>query len=173
MGDSIVNWVSNWLTGRKQRVTVEGGKSSWTTVHSGVPQGSVLGPLLFLIYINNLDDTVGSNILKFADDTKIFRKVRPGHNTGQVLQEDLDSLVRWSEKWQMLFNQDKCKCLHIGRSNGKSDYIIQNAVLNTTATEKHIGVTIQADLKVSEQCGIAARKGNQLLGIIRRNITYR
>ena len=68
MGDSIVNWVSNWLTGRKQRVTVEGGESSWTTVHSGVPQGSVLGPLLFLIYINDLDDTVASNILKIADD---------------------------------------------------------------------------------------------------------
>ena len=122
-------------------MTVEGGKSSWTTVHSGVPQGSVLGPLLFPIYINDLDDTVGSNILKFADDTKIFRKVRSGQDS-QVLQEDLDSLVRWSEKWQMLFNQDKCKCLHIGRSNAKSDYTIQNAVLNTTATEKDIGLTI-------------------------------
>ena len=73
----------------------------------------------------------------------------------------------------MLFNQDKCKCLHIGRTNGKSDYKIQNAVLNTTAKEKDIGVAIQADLKVSEQCGIAARKGDQLLGMIRRNITYR
>ena len=133
----------------------------------GVPQGSVLGPLLFLIYINDLDDTVGSNILKFADDTKIFRKVRSGQDS-QVLQEDLDSLVRWSEKWQMSFNQDKCKCLHIGRSNGKSDYAIQNAVLNTTATEKDIGVTIQADLKVSEQCSIAARKGNQLIDGISR-----
>ena len=86
----------------------------------------MLGPLLFVIYINDLDDTVGSNILKFADDTKIFRKVRSG--SSQVLQEDLDSLVRWSEKWQMLFNQDKCKCLHIGRSNGKSDYNTERCV---------------------------------------------
>ena len=132
----------------------------------------MLGPLLFIICINDLDDTVGSNILKFADDTKSFRKVRSGQDS-QVLQEDLDSLVRWSEKWQMLFNQDKCKCLHIGRSNGKSDYKIQNAVLNTTAKEKDIGVIIQADMKVSEQCGIAARKGNRLLGMISRNITYR
>ena len=117
------------------------------------------------------EDTVGSKILKFADDTILFRKVR-SEQASQVLQEDLDSLVRWSEKWQMLFNQDKCKCLHIiiGRSNGKSDYKIQNAVLNTTAKED-IGVTIQADLKVSEQCGIAARKGDQLLGMIRRKIT--
>ena len=113
MSDSIVNWVRNWLTGRKQRVTVEGGKSSWATVHSGVPQGSVIGPLIFLIYINDLEDTVGSNILKLADGTNLKKKVRPGQDS-HVLQEDLDSLVRWSEKWQMLFNQDKCKCLHIG-----------------------------------------------------------
>ena len=78
MGDSIANWVSNWLTGKKQRVIVEGGKSAWTTVRFGVPQGSVLGPLLFLIYINDVDDIIGSNILTFADDTNIFRKVRSG-----------------------------------------------------------------------------------------------
>ena len=132
----------------------------------------MLGPLLFLLYTNDLDDTVGSNILKLADDTKIFRKVRSGQDS-QVLQEDLDSLVRWSEKWQMLFNQYKCKCIHIGRSNGKSDYTIQNAVLNTTATEKDIDVVIQADLKVSEQCGIAARKGNQLLGMMSSSDNYR
>ena len=99
MGDSIVNWVGSWLTGRKQRVSVEGGKSSWTTVHSGVPQGSVLGPLLFLIYIKDLNDKVGSNILKFADDTKFFKE-----------KYDQDKIVkyyrRWSDKWQMLFNQD-------------------------------------------------------------------
>ena len=72
----------------------------------------------------------------------------------------------------MLFNENKCKFLQIGRSNGKSDYKIQNDVLNTTA-EEDIGVTIQTHLIVSEQCGIAARKGNRLLGMIRRNITYR
>ena len=72
MRDSIVIWVSNWLTGRKQRVTVEGGKSSWTTVHSRVPHGFVLGPLLFLIYFNDLDDTAGCYIIKFADDTNLF-----------------------------------------------------------------------------------------------------
>ena len=87
-------------------------QSSWTTVHSGVPQGAVLGTLLFKIYINDLDDTVGINIIKCVDATKIFRKVLSGQDS-QVLQEDLDSLVRWSDKWQMLFNQDKCKCLRI------------------------------------------------------------
>ena len=73
----------------------------------------------------------------------------------------------------MLFNQSKCKCIHIGRENGKEPHELDNKVLLKTSKEKYIGVTISADWKVSEQCGIAARKGNQLLGMIKRNITYR
>ena len=76
MGVNIVTWIQNWLTDRKQRVSVEGETSAWTAVHSGVPQGSVLGLLLFLIYINDLEDRVASNILKFSDDTNIFRRVQ-------------------------------------------------------------------------------------------------
>ena len=79
---------------------------------SGVPQGSVLGPILFLIYINDSDDSITSNVLKFADDTKLFRKVNTYGD--KHLQNDLDRLVKWSEKWQMLFNFGKCKCLHTG-----------------------------------------------------------
>ena len=75
MGESVVNWVINWLSDRKQRVVVEGEESSWRPVISGVPQGSVLGPILFLIYINDLDNAIWSNILKFADDTQMFRRV--------------------------------------------------------------------------------------------------
>ena len=73
---NIVKWIQNWLTYRKQRVSVEGETSAWTAVHSGVPQGSALGPLLFLIYIDDLEDGVASNIIKFADDTNIFRRIQ-------------------------------------------------------------------------------------------------
>ena len=76
MGVNIVTWIQNWLTDRKQRVSLEGKTSTWTAVHVGVPQVSVLGPLLFLIYINDLEDVSASNILKFADDTKLFRRVQ-------------------------------------------------------------------------------------------------
>ena len=87
--------------------------SNWKSVLSGVPQESVLGPILFLIYINVLEDDISSKVLIFADDTKVFRKVT-NDTDKQSLQDDLDKLVKWSEKWQMLLNFGKCKCLHIG-----------------------------------------------------------
>ena len=172
IGNSITDWIEQWLTDRRQRVVVDGEVSNWKSVLSGVPQGSVLGPILFLIYINDLDDSITSNVLKFADDTKLFRKVNTDGDK-QHLQNDLDRLVKWSEKWQMLFNFGKCKCLHTGHRNLNVNYKKGDTVLGTTVKEKDLGVTISADMKVSEQCGIAASKGNQILGLIRRNITYK
>ena len=172
IGDSITDWIEQWLTDRRQRVVVDGEVSNWKSVLSGVPQGSVLGLILFLIYINDLDDSITSNVLKFADDTKLFRKVNTDGDK-QHLQNDLDRLVKWSEKWQMLFNFGKCKCLHTGHRNLNVNYKMGDTVLGTTVKEKDLGVTISADMKVSEQCGIAASKGNQILGLIRRNITYK
>ena len=172
IGDSITDWIEQWLTDRRQRVVVDGEVSNWKSVLSGVPQGSVLGPILFLIYINDLDESITSNVLKFADDTKLFRKVNTDGDK-QHLQNDLDRLVKWSEKWQMLFNFGKCKCLHTGHGNLNVNYKMGATVLGTTVKEKDLGVTISADMKVSEQSGIAASKGNQILGLIRRNITYK
>ena len=172
IGDSITDWIEQWLTDRRQRVVVDGEVSNWKSVLSGVPQGSVLGPILFLIYINDLDESITSNVLKFADDTKLFRKVNTDCDK-QHLQNDLDRLVKWSEKWQMLLNFGKCKCLHTGHGNLNVNYKMGATVLGTTVKEKDLGVTISADMKVSEQCGIAASKGNQILGLIRRNITYK
>ena len=137
---------------------------------SGVPQGSVLGPILFLIYINDLEDDISSKVLKFADDTKVFRKVTTDK---QRLWDDLDKLVKWSEKWQMLLNFGKCKFIHIGHGNMDEEYKIGDAVLSRTTQGKDLDVTFSADMKVSEQYGIAASKGNQMLGLIRRTIMYK
>ena len=76
MGNSIINWIEQWLTDRRQRVVVDGEVSSWKSVLSGVPQGSVLGPILLLVYIDDLEEGVTGNVLKFADDTKLFRKTK-------------------------------------------------------------------------------------------------
>ena len=90
-------------------MVVDGEVSSWKSILSGVSQGSVLGPILFLVYINDLEEGVTGKILKFADDTKLSRKVKEIGDK-QHLQDDIDKLVKWSEKWQMLFNFGKCKC---------------------------------------------------------------
>ena len=96
IGDGIIDWIEQWLTDRSRRVVVDGDVSNWKSALSGVPQGSVLGPLLFLIYINDLDVNIIINVLKFADDTKVFRKV---NNDGdkQHLQNGIDKLVKWSD----------------------------------------------------------------------------
>ena len=169
MGNSIINWIEQWLTDRRQRVVVDGEVSNWKSVLSGVPQGSVLGPILFLVYINDLEEGVIGKILKFADDTKLFTKTKEIGDK-KNLQDDIDKLVKWSEKWQMLFNFGKCKCLHIGPGNTNMTYEMGGSILSTTVKEKDLGVTMNANMKVSEQCRIAASKGNQVLGMIRRNI---
>ena len=169
IGNGMINWIEKWLIDRRQRVVVDGEVSNWKAVLSGVPQGSVLGPILFLIYINDLDDDITSTVLKFADDTKVFRKIKSDADR-QHLQDDLNKLIEWSEK---------CKCCLILESvsaftqdMGMKMHNIQ-WVLNTTLKEKDLGLTISADMKVSEQCGIAAAKGNQIIGLIRRNIVYK
>ena len=89
------------------------------------------------------------------------------------LQDDIDKLVKWSDKWQMLFNFGKCRCLHAGPGNTGVNYEMGGTILSKTVKEKYLGVTMNANMKVSEQCRIAASKGNQVLGMIRRNITYK
>ena len=108
--------------------------------------------------------------MKFADDTKLFRKTKEIGDK-QNLQDDIDKLVRWSEKWQILFNFGKCKCLHTWPGNTGMNYEMGGTILSKTVKEKDLGVSMNANMKVSEQCKIAASKGNQFLGMIRRNIT--
>ena len=109
---------------------------------------SVLGPLLSLIYINDLDDNITSNELNFFDDTKVVRKVNTDGDE-QHLQNDLEKLVKWSDNWQMLFNFGKCECLHTGNGNSDINYNMGDTVLDTTIKEKDLGITISADMKVS------------------------
>ena len=150
MGNGITNWIEqSWLTDRRQRVVVDGEVSSWKSVLSWVPQGSVLGPIIFLVYIDDLEEGVTGNIVKFADDTKLFRKTKEIGDK-QKLQDDIDKLVRCSEKWQMLFNFGKCKCLHTGPGNTGMNYEMGGTILSKTVTENYLVVSMNANIKVSE-----------------------
>ena len=134
-----------------------------------MPQGSVLGHILCWVYINDLDEGVIGKILTFADDTKLYKTKDIGDK--KKLQDDIDKLVRWSEKLQMLLNFGKCKYLHTRPGNTGINYEMGGTILSETVKEKDLGVTINANMKVSEQCRIAASKGNWVLRMIQRNIT--
>ncbi|MCP3679704.1 MAG: reverse transcriptase family protein, partial [Gammaproteobacteria bacterium] len=148
---NVCKWIENWLTERKQRVVINGKESGWMNVTSGVPQGSVLGPVLFLIYIDDIDEGLSCKISKFADDTKIGNRVDTP-NYRLRIQRDLEKVYERSQKWQMSFNIDKCKVLNVGSNNINSRYNMNSTVLDNVTKEKDLGVTISDDLKPSHQC---------------------
>ena len=126
MGGRLLHWVEKWLSDRKQRVILNGSFSDWVNVLSGVPQGSVLGPTLFIIFINDIDlaiDVTSSFLFKFADDTKVGRVVETEDQRDE-LQAAISKLEQWSQEWQMLFNASKCHILHLGNGNKKFEYVM-------------------------------------------------
>jgi len=166
IGGEILKWVENWLSERKQRVVLGGEFSEWRDILSGVPQGSVLGPLLFIIYINDIDDQINSRLLKFADDTKIYFKVNSPENI-ERLREDLCKLVTWSKEWQMLFNVENCKVMHLGYDNPHASYCMDGNRLQVVSEERNPGLIMSEDLKWEKQCVAAVKQGNKILGMIR------
>ena len=109
---NILAWIKHFLKDRRQKVIVNGQESDWRPVTSGIPQGSVLGPLLFVLFVNDMPKNLKSSIYLFADDTKIYREIRDPSDT-EILQEDLIKLEQWSKKWQMKFNPKKCTAMRI------------------------------------------------------------
>ena len=172
IGGKVLQWIRGWLTGREQRVQINGKKSEWGNVSSGVPQGSVLGPLLFIIYINDLETGISSDIGKFADDTKIGRPVKTLEDA-RILQGDLDRIYDWSEKWLMKFNVSKCSIMSIGRGNGPMNYTLNNIILERSYSVRDLGVQVSSNLQPREQCIIARNKANRILGFISRCVTNR
>ena len=171
----MLEWIRVWLEGRKQRVVLNGEASEWADVLSGVPQGSVLGPTLFLIFINDIDKAVevtSSVLLKFADDTKVGRVVE-SEEQREELQSTINRLVGWSVEWQMLFNSKKCHILHLGPRNAKYEYTMEGRVLEGVESEKDVGVIVHQSLKPTMQCAKAAGRANAILGQLSRAVCYR
>lgn len=171
----ILGWIKDFLAERKQRVIVNGEKSEWSDVISGIPQGSVLGPVLFVIYINDMPEVVHSTIKLFADDAKIFKHVSHLRDNRE-LQEDLRELEKWATTWQLRFNQGKCKRMHMGSNNQGYAYTMRNegqeSELTETEAEKDLGIIMDNKLKFNRQCEKAVNTATGILAMIRRSYTH-
>ena len=174
----LLKWIRSFLTDRTQCVKVEGVTSGWKKVTSGIPQGSVLGPLLFVCFINDMPDSVKHNICRlFADDCKLYGATKEAaENDGLTendLQTDFTGLENWSGKWQLPFNAPKCKVMHFGKNNPRRPYRMNGHTLEITDQEKDLGVMIDEELKFHVHTAAAAKKGNQMLGIIKKSYCTR
>ena len=172
----ILNWIKEFLNNRKQRVIQGDTVSCWKDVFSGVPQGSVLGPILFLIYINDLPDNILNTIKLFADDTKLISVLDEDYKCS-MLQEDLNKISEWCKKWLILLNAQKCKVIHFGSKNKKTNYFLFNHktnesdILEKSDVEKDLGIFFSSNLKWKNQVTSAAAKANQILGMLKRTFT--
>ena len=134
---------------------------------SGVPQGSVIGPLLFVMFINDMPYEIKSNICKlFVDDCKIYGDVSKADNN--TLQTDLTALETWSKIWQLPFNVTKCKVMRFGYHNQRTDYELYNQVLEDTSVEKDLGIMVDNKLNFHAHASAASKKANQILGVIEK-----
>ena len=150
---NLLSWLANYLTNRKQRTVVRGIMSKPLPVISGVPQGSILGPLLFVVYTNDLQTTVASNcsLLLYADDTKCYKTINTSNDSNK-LQEGLDLLYRWSREWRLNFNIKKCDCVHITRKRVPANhvYYLGDNNLGTSDSQKDLGLLISSNAQWSK-----------------------
>ena len=162
-------WFESYLLHRKHRVTVQGATSMERAVLSGVLQGSILGAILFLLYVNNLPDAVKqSQIASFANDTKLFKNIQ---SSSQLLQEDLSSLESWPTGSGLQFNQEKCKFLRVIRKLNpvEQQYLLKGKSLEVVEKQKDLGVFINSTLTWSDQTQDQCMKANRMLVFLSRS----
>ena len=173
ISNEIIMWIHDFLTNRQQKVVIKGQQSFALPVTSGVPQGSVLGPILFLAYVNDLPKAVSCSTSLFADDTLIFQTVNTTQNKIEF-QRNIDALQAWTLKWWMSFNIDKCSIMVFNPTalSPLADYYLNNAPLNTVQETKYLGVTLQSDLKFNTHIQNKISKANRQLGMIKRALHH-
>ena len=173
---NILKWIESFLSNRTQFVNVNNQVSDHIDVTSGVPQGSVLGPCLFIYYINDLPDAVNCLIQIFADDTKAYLPILTCHDN-MNLQSSLDQMVKWSNKWLISFNAEKCKVLYLGKNNKKHKYFINNNNISTelteTVCEKDLGVNVDQLLSFEDHVFITIKKARSMSGLLIRTMDFK
>ena len=168
---NALNWIQSFLIGRTEVVVLDGESSEETKVTSGIPQGSVMGPLLFLLYINDLPENIRSQVRLFADDTAVYVTVTNMQDS-EVLQSDLESLQHLKRTCGIEFNPGKCQVIHITRSKSpvKCRYFMHNLELESVDAAKYLGVTISKDLSWITHINNITSTANKTLGFVNRNV---
>ena len=168
---SAHQWIASWLSERFQKVVLDGQASGPVPVLPGVPQGSVLGPVLFLIFINDLPDNIRSSVRLFADDFVLYRNIKTLSDC-QILQDDLNSLGQWETDWQMKFNVAKCHSMRVTRhllSNQiHFNYSLHQQTLEQVQSAKYLGITITDNLEWGQHVAEISSKATKTLGFLRR-----
>ena len=164
---NILTWIKEFLSDRTQFVTVGSCSSGTAPVSSGVPQGSVLGPTLFIYFINDMPDVLSCLVKIFADDTKAYSSVQSSDKKLE-LQENIDKLLEWTEKWQIKFNSDKCKVLHLRKNNPCYTYSMKGSDLESTNVEKDLGVHVDDKLNFEFHITESIKKANRMVGMLSR-----
>ena len=180
INNRVLAWITDFLSGRKQTVVVNSAESKEAAVTSGIPQGSVLGPVLFVLFINYLTLIVKNQVCLFADDTKIFTRSESEGAT-ESLQEDLASLQDWSKKWSLKFHPEKCHVVKLGSTSSEAIYTMSGTneadegfeiILTENEVEKDLGVNIDSKLSFRQHIAQATAKANKVVGIIRRSFDH-
>ena len=168
---STLKWIRAFLTDRVQQVTVEGATSDCVQVRSGVPQGTVLGPLLFLVFINDLPYCLDSRIRLFADDCILYRCIKERHDC-ELLQSNLYNLATWDKKWGMTFHPEKCSAISVTRAKNliSSPYTMKGHALQTEDFTRYLGMELQSNMSWNCHMDQAVKKTNSTLGFLRRNL---
>ena len=168
---NLLNWISNYLSNRKQKVVLPGTESHFANISAGVPQGSILGPLMFLIYINDIVSNIRSRVNLFADDTSLYMVVNSPVETAAVMQADIERINSWADQWLVKFNPAKSESLLISRKLNRPNHptlSMQNTPIPEVKVHKHLGIFIANDCSWHEHIAYIKDKAWNRINIMRR-----
>ena len=168
---SLLSWFTNYLNNRSQRVVLPGACSSWKSIKAGVPQGSILGPLLFLVYINDIVEDIHCKIRLFADDTSLYIIVDNPAEAAQMLNSDMEKINQWANMWLVSFNPAKSESLLFSRKINKPYHppvTMNNQIITEVTTHKHLGLTFSNDCTWHEHLAQIKTKAWQRINIMRK-----